>query len=112
MKMIKAIINPYKLDDVRAALTEIGCLGITATEVKGYGRQKGQREIYRGAEYEIAFTPKIMLETATTNEQVDNVVSTIIQHAKTDKIGAGKIFVYPIENAIRIRTAESGDSAL
>lgn len=112
MKMIKAIINPYKLDDVREALTEIGCLGITASEVKGYGRQKGQREIYRGAEYEISFNPKVMLEIAITDEEVDNVVSAIIEHARTDKIGAGKIFVYPIEDVIRIRTAESGDSAL
>ncbi len=112
MKMIKAIINPFKLDEVREALTDVGCLGVTVTEVKGYGRQKGQNEIYRGAEYEISYTPKVMLEIAVKSEDVDNVVSAITKSAKTGKIGDGKIFISPIEDVIRIRTHESGTEAL
>lgn len=112
MKMIKAIINPYKLDTVREALTEEGCFGLTVTEVKGYGRQKGQNEIYRGAEYEISYKPKIMLEIAVKSEDVDNVVNAIVSNAKSGKIGDGKIFVYPIDEVIRIRTDESGIEAI
>lgn len=112
MQLIKAIINPYKLNDVRDALSELDTYGLTATEVKGYGRQKGQTEIYRGAEYEISYIPKMMIEIAVTDEAVDSVVECIIKTTQTGKIGDGKIFVLPLESATRIRTSESGDEAL
>jgi nitrogen regulatory protein P-II 2 len=112
MKLIKAIIKPFKLDDVREALSEIGIQGITVSEVKGFGRQKGHTELYRGAEYRVDFLPKVKLETVVSDENVENVVNAIRESANTGKIGDGKIFVLPIEQAIRIRTGESGDEAL
>jgi nitrogen regulatory protein P-II 2 len=112
MKLIKAIIKPFKLDDVREALSEIGVQGITVSEVKGFGRQKGHTELYRGAEYKIDFLPKVMLETVVGDDDVENVVNAIRESANTGKIGDGKIFVLPIEQAIRIRTGESGNEAL
>lgn len=112
MKLIKAIIKPFKLDDVREALSEIGIQGITVSEVKGFGRQKGHTELYRGAEYRVDFLPKVKLETAVSDDNVDNVVNAIRESANTGKIGDGKIFVVPIEQAIRIRTGEAGDDAL
>jgi nitrogen regulatory protein P-II 1 len=111
MKMITAIIKPFKLDDVREALSEAGVNGITATEVKGFGRQKGHTELYRGAEYVVDFLPKIKLEIAVTDDQVDRVVEAIMQAANTGKIGDGKIFVSALEQVIRIRTGElDGDA--
>jgi nitrogen regulatory protein PII len=104
--MITAIIKPFKLDDVREALSEAGVNGITATEVKGFGRQKGHTELYRGAEYVVDFLPKIKLEIAVTDDQVERVVEAIMQAANTGKIGDGKIFVSPLEQVIRIRTGE------
>jgi nitrogen regulatory protein P-II 2 len=112
MKLIKAVIKPFKLDDVREALSEIGIQGITVSEVKGFGRQKGHTELYRGAEYRVDFLPKVKLETVVSDEDVDNVVNAIRESANTGKIGDGKIFVVPIEQAIRIRTGEAGDDAL
>jgi nitrogen regulatory protein P-II 2 len=112
MKLIKAIIKPFKLDDVREALSEIGIQGITVSEVKGFGRQKGHTELYRGAEYRVDFLPKVKLETVVSDEQVENVVNAIRESANTGKIGDGKIFVLPIEQAVRIRTGESGNDAL
>lgn len=112
MKLIKAIIKPFKLDDVREALSEIGVQGITVSEVKGFGRQKGHTELYRGAEYKVDFLPKVKIETAVNDSDVDKVVEAIRNAANTGKIGDGKIFVLPIEQAIRIRTGESGDEAL
>jgi nitrogen regulatory protein P-II 2 len=112
MKLIKAIIKPFKLDDVREALSEIGIQGITVSEVKGFGRQKGHTELYRGAEYRVDFLPKVKLETVISDDQVENVVNAIRESANTGKIGDGKIFVLPIEQAVRIRTGESGDDAL
>jgi len=112
MKMITAIIKPFKLDEVREALSNIGIKGLTITETKGYGRQKGHTELYRGAEYLIDFVPKIKLELAVDNEQIENVIETIIKTANTGKIGDGKIFVSNIEQAIRIRTGETGNEAL
>lgn len=112
MKLVKAIINPYKLNDVRDALSDLGSYGLTTTEVKGYGRQKGQKEIYRGAEYEISYVPKIMIELAISDDALDSVVSCISETARTGKVGDGKIFVMPIEEVIRVRTAETGDDAL
>jgi len=112
MKLIKAIIKPFKLDDVREALSEIGIQGITVSEVKGFGRQKGHTELYRGAEYRVDFLPKVKLETVVSDEEVDNVVNAIRESANTGKIGDGKVFVIPIEQAVRIRTGESGDDAL
>jgi nitrogen regulatory protein PII len=106
MKMVTAIIKPFKLDDVREALSEAGVNGITATEVKGFGRQKGHTELYRGAEYVVDFLPKIKLEIAVTDDQVDRVVEAIMQAANTGKIGDGKIFVSDLEQVIRIRTGE------
>jgi nitrogen regulatory protein PII len=106
MKMVTAIIKPFKLDDVREALSEAGVNGITATEVKGFGRQKGHTELYRGAEYVVDFLPKIKLEIAVTDDQVERVVEAIMQAANTGKIGDGKIFVSPLEQVIRIRTGE------
>ena len=112
MKLIKAIIKPFKLDDVRQALSEVGVKGITVSEVKGFGRQKGHTELYRGAEYKVDFLPKVKIETAVSDDLVDKVVDAIRASASTGKIGDGKIFVVPVEQAIRIRTGESGDEAL
>jgi nitrogen regulatory protein PII len=112
MKMVMAIFKPFKLDDVRDALTSLGIQGLTVTEVKGFGRQKGQTEIYRGAEYAVSFLPKIKIEVVIDDALVERAVETIRKAAGTDKIGDGKIFVYPIEQAIRIRTGESGAEAL
>ncbi len=112
MKLIKAIIKPFKLDDVREALSEVGIQGITVSEVKGFGRQKGHTELYRGAEYKVDFLPKVKLEAAVTDDVVDKVVAAIKDAATTGKIGDGKIFVLPIEQAMRIRTGETGDEAL
>lgn len=112
MKWITAIIKPFKLDEVREALSEIGISGITVTEVKGFGRQKGHTELYRGAEYVIDFLPKVKIEIAVPQELVEQVIDTIERAARTGKIGDGKIFVTPIEQAIRIRTGETGANAL
>ncbi|MDQ7091282.1 MAG: P-II family nitrogen regulator [Methylococcales bacterium] len=112
MKLITAIIKPFKLDDVREALSEIGVSGITVTEVKGFGRQKGHTELYRGAEYVVDFLPKAKVEAAVTQEQVELAVDTIIKAANTGKIGDGKIFVTHLEQVIRIRTGETDDEAL
>ncbi|MDH5612350.1 MAG: P-II family nitrogen regulator [Gammaproteobacteria bacterium] len=112
MKLIKAIIKPFKLDDVREALSAIGIQGITVSEVKGFGRQKGHTELYRGAEYVVDFLPKVKVETAVSDDQVEAVIEAIRAAANTGKIGDGKIFVMPIEQAIRIRTGESGNEAL
>ena len=112
MKMVMAIIKPFKLDDVREALAEVGVTGITVTEVKGFGRQKGHTELYRGAEYVVDFLPKLKLEVAATGEQVDAVVEAILQSAGTGKIGDGKIFVWELERAVRIRTGELDGDAL
>jgi nitrogen regulatory protein P-II 2 len=112
MKLIIAIIKPFKLEEVRDALTQLGVQGMTITEVKGYGRQKGHKEIYRGAEYAVNFLPKIRLEVAVADPQVDKVVEAIATAAKTGQIGDGKIFVTTIDSAIRIRTGESDADAL
>lgn len=112
MKLITAIIKPFKLDDVREALSGIGVQGITVTEVKGFGRQKGHTELYRGAEYVVDFLPKVKLEIAVDDSLVEPVVEAIRTTANTGKIGDGKIFVYNLESAIRIRTGETGPSAL
>jgi len=112
MKKIEAIIRPFKLDDVREALSEIGVRGMTLTEVKGYGRQKGHTELYRGSEYKIDFLPKIKLEIIANDDMVDSVVAAVIKAAKTGQVGDGKIFVYPVEDVIRVRTEESGEEAL
>ncbi|MGO9481862.1 MAG: P-II family nitrogen regulator [Candidatus Kryptoniota bacterium] len=112
MKKIEAIIRPFKIDDVREALIEIGIKGMTITEVKGYGRQKGHTEMYRGSEYQIDFLPKMKIEIIAPDEGVDKIVSTIIKSAKTGQVGDGKIFVYPVEDVIRVRTEESGEAAL
>ena len=112
MKYIIAIIKPFKLDEVRTALTDIGVEGLTVSEVKGFGRQRGQTEIYRGSEYTVAYVPKVKLEIAVTGKVADHVVSTIRDTAASDKIGDGKIFVLDMQDAIRIRTDEHGDAAL
>ena len=112
MKMIMAIIKPFKLDDVREALAEIGVQGITVTEVKGFGRQKGHTELYRGAEYVVDFLPKIKLEIAVGDDQADRAVEAIMQAANTNKIGDGKIFVYQLDRVVRIRTGELDGDAL
>jgi nitrogen regulatory protein P-II 1 len=112
MKMVMAVIKPFKLDDVREALAEAGVAGITATEVKGFGRQKGHTELYRGAEYVVDFLPKIKLEVAVVDEQVEAVVEAIMKAAGTGKIGDGKIFVWDLERAVRIRTGEMDGDAL
>lgn len=112
MKLITAIIKPFKLDEVREALTELGINGITITEVKGFGRQKGHTELYRGAEYVVDFLPKIKIEIACTDEMVDSVVEAIISSANTGKIGDGKIFVTNLEQVIRIRTGEMDEEAI
>ncbi|MGP1605175.1 MAG: P-II family nitrogen regulator [Moraxella sp.] len=112
MKLISAIIKPFKLDDVREALSDIGINGITITEVKGFGRQKGHTEMYRGAEYVVDFLPKIKLEIACTDDMVEKIIDTIISTANTNRIGDGKIFVTPLEQVIRIRTGETNENAL
>ena len=112
MQMVMAIIKPFKLDAVREALTEVGIQGLTVSEAKGYGRQKGQTEIYRGAEYAIDFVPKVRLEIAVDDDQVEHTVEAIRNAALTDKIGDGKIFVYEIRQVMRIRTGETGPDAL
>jgi nitrogen regulatory protein P-II 1 len=112
MKKIEAIIKPFKLDDVRNALTEIGIQGLTVSEVKGFGRQRGHTEIYRGSEYTVEFLPKIKIETVVPDNLIDSTVEAIVRSAKTGKIGDGKVFVLPVENALRIRTSETGDKAV
>lgn len=112
MKMITAIIKPFKLDDVRDALAEVGVQGITVSEVKGFGRQKGHTELYRGAEYVVDFLPKVKVEAAVSDELVERVVEAIEGAARTGKIGDGKIFVFPLEQVIRIRTGETGEAAI
>ncbi len=112
MKKIEAVIKPFKLDDVKESLNEIGIKGMTISEVKGYGRQKGHKEIYRGAEYVVDFIPKIKLEIIVDASQVDEVVTRIREAANTDKIGDGKIFVLPVEEVIRVRTGETGKEAI
>ncbi len=112
MKMVTAIIKPFKLDDVRDALQQIGITGMTVEEVKGYGRQKGHTELYRGAEYVVEFQPKVKLQIGVSDQQVDAVIDAICNAASTGKIGDGKIFVAPLEQSIRIRTRETGEEAL
>jgi nitrogen regulatory protein P-II 2 len=112
MKLVMAVIKPFKLDEVREALTPLGVQGLTVTEVKGFGRQKGQTEIYRGAEYHVSFLPKVKIEVAVPAEMVDAVVEAISTTARTGKIGDGKIFVYDLEQVVRIRTGETGGEAL
>ena len=112
MKIITAIIKPFKLDDVRQALGEIGVQGLTVTEVKGFGRQKGHTELYRGAEYVVDFLPKVKLEIAIDDDLVDRAIEAISNSANTGKIGDGKIFITPLEQVVRIRTGESGSAAL
>lgn len=112
MKLVTAIIKPFKLDDVRDALAEVGIQGMTVTEVKGFGRQKGHTELYRGAEYVVDFVPKVKLEVAVESDRLDQVVDAIVQAAQTGKVGDGKIFVYELAKAIRIRTGELDDDAL
>jgi nitrogen regulatory protein P-II 2 len=112
MRLITAIIKPFKLDEVRAALGELAAQGMTVTEVKGYGRQKGHTEIYRGAEYEIKFVPKVKIEVAVAASQVDKAVDAILKAAKTGQVGDGKIFISTINQTVRIRTGESGEAAL
>ena len=112
MKLIIAVIKPFKLEEVREALTEIGVQGLMVSEVKGYGRQAGHTEIYRGAEYVVNFVPKIKLEMAVADEDVSKVVEALSNKAKTGKIGDGKIFVLPLEEAVRVRTGETGNEAL
>jgi len=112
MKKIEAIIRPFKLDDVREALSEIGVRGMTLTEVKGYGRQKGHTELYRGSEYKIDFLPKIKIEIIAAEAMVENIVSTIVKAARTGQVGDGKIFVSPVDDVIRVRTEESGEGAI
>jgi nitrogen regulatory protein P-II 2 len=112
MKMVMAVIKPFKLDDVREALTALGVEGLTVTEVKGFGRQKGQTEIYRGAEYSVSFLPKVKIEIAIADDMAEQVVEAIQDSASTGRIGDGKIFVYDINSAVRIRTGESGQDAL
>ncbi|MEK6651222.1 MAG: P-II family nitrogen regulator [Bacteroidota bacterium] len=112
MKKIEAIIRPFKLDDVREALSEIGVKGMTLTEVKGYGRQKGHTEVYRGSEYKIDFLPKIKMEIIAKDAMVERIIATIVKAARTGQVGDGKIFILPVEDVIRIRTEESGEDAV
>jgi nitrogen regulatory protein P-II 2 len=112
MKLVMAVIKPFKLNEVREALTDVGIQGLTVTEVKGYGRQKGHTEIYRGAEYAVNFLPKLKIEVAVPNDLVDKTIQAIAEAAKTGQIGDGKIFVYSIDHAVRIRTGESDAEAL
>ncbi|MEK9133941.1 MAG: P-II family nitrogen regulator, partial [Pseudomonadota bacterium] len=111
-KLVTAIIKPFKLDDVRDALAEVGVQGVTVTEVKGFGRQKGHTELYRGAEYVVDFLPKVKVEVAIDAKQLDRVIEAITKAARTDKIGDGKIFVFDLEQVVRIRTGETGKEAL
>jgi len=112
MKIVMAIIKPFKLDEVRDALTGLGVHGLTVTEVKGYGRQKGHTEIYRGAEYAVSFLPKVKIEVVVPSGSVDKAVEAIVRSARTGQIGDGKIFVSPVEHAVRVRTGETDDSAI
>ncbi|WP_372797372.1 P-II family nitrogen regulator [Litorivivens sp.] len=112
MKLVTAVIKPFKLDDVRAALSDVGVQGITATEVKGFGRQKGHTELYRGAEYVVDFLPKVKLEIAVADDQVERVIEAVSKSANTGRIGDGKIFVSALEQVIRIRTGETGEEAI
>jgi len=112
MKLIVAIIKPFKLDDVRSALSELGINGMTITEVKGFGRQKGHTELYRGAEYVVDFLPKVKLEVAVDSDMAERVVETIVESAMTGKVGDGKLFVYDVEKVIRIRTGEMDEEAI
>jgi nitrogen regulatory protein P-II 1 len=112
MKKIEAIIKPFKLDDVREAIAEVGITGMTVTEVKGFGRQKGHTELYRGAEYVVDFLPKMRVEVVVADDQVERVVEAIVGAANTGKIGDGKVFVTPVEQAVRIRTSDAGEKAL
>ncbi len=112
MKIVSAVIKPFKLDDVRAALSDIGIAGLTVSEVKGFGRQKGHTELYRGAEYVVDYIPKVRIDVAVDDDRVDAVIDAIVEAARTGKIGDGKIFVTSLENVVRIRTGESGSSAL
>ena len=112
MKKIEAIIKPFKLEEVKDALAEIGVVGMSVSEVKGFGRQKGHTEIYRGSEYTIDFLPKVLVEVVVPDDLADKVIDTIVKAAKTEKIGDGKVFVLPVEQAVRIRTGEQGEEAL
>jgi len=112
MKLVTAIIRPFKLDDVKDALSAIGVMGMTVSEVKGFGRQKGHTEIYRGAEYAIDFIPKTKIEVAVADDVLDKVIDAIVDSAKGNKVGDGKIFVTPLENVVRIRTGETGSEAI
>ena len=112
MKKIEAVIKPFKVDEVREALTNLGCSGLTVTEVKGFGRQKGHTELYRGAEYTVDFLPKVKVEVVVADELVDKAIDAIIKAARTGKIGDGKIFVLPVEQVTRIRTGETGNDAI
>jgi nitrogen regulatory protein PII len=112
MKKVEAIIKPFKLDEVKDALSAIGIHGMTVTEVKGFGRQKGHVEVYRGTEYEVTFIPKIKMEVVIPDSMIDKVISTIIEKAKTGSIGDGKIFIYSLEDVIRIRTGDRGEAAI
>ena len=112
MKKIEAIIKPFKLDDVREALTELGITGMTVSEVKGFGRQRGHTEVYRGAEYAVNFLPKVKIEVVLPDDQIERTVEVIIEAARSGKIGDGKIFVLPVEEVIRIRTGETGETAI
>ena len=112
MKLISAVIKPFKLDEVREALVAMGVEGLTVTEVKGFGRQKGHREIYRGAEYAVSFVPKLKIEVAVRSDQADAVIQCVTNHARTGQIGDGKIFVTPIDHVVRIRTGETDPNAL
>ena len=112
MKKIEAVVKPFKLDEVREALSEIGVTGLTVTEVKGFGRQKGHTELYRGAEYVVDFLPKVKVEIVIQENMVDLAIEAIIKAARTGKIGDGKIFVYPVEQVVRIRTGETGEAAV
>ena len=112
MKKVEAVIKPFKLDEVREALSDIGINGLTVTEVKGFGRQKGHTELYRGAEYVVDFLPKVKIEVVIADDLVDRAIEAIIQTARTGKIGDGKIFFYPVEQVVRIRTGETGEDAV
>ncbi len=112
MKKIEAVVKPFKLDEVREALAEVGVTGLTVTEVKGFGRQKGHTELYRGAEYVVDFLPKVKIEVVVTGKMVDSAIEAIIKSARTGKIGDGKIFVTSVEQVVRIRTSETGEAAI
>ncbi|WMS89187.1 P-II family nitrogen regulator [Pleionea litopenaei] len=112
MKLVAAIVKPFKLDSVRIALNDAGISGLTVTEVKGFGRQRGHTELYRGAEYTVDFLPKVKIEVAVPDDKVDEIVEAILEHSKTGKIGDGKVFVYNLENVVRIRTGEVGEEAI